>query len=76
MFYLVSFPISVSHLENPAIKDVIRDGIADNLSLQKYPLATGFLKDSIQDSLDMIVTDAKFNDASVRRSLNTNRIRQ
>ena len=61
----------LGHLENPAIKDVIKDGIMDKLSLQKYLLATGLLKDSIQDSLDMIVTDGKFNDASVRRALHT-----
>ena len=61
----------LSHLENPAKKDVIKDGIIDHLSLQKYLLATGLLKDSIQDSLDMIVTDGKFNDMSVRRALDT-----
>ena len=61
----------LSHLENPAKKDVIKDGITDHLSLQKYLLATGLLKDSIQDSLDMIVTDGKFNDMSVRRALDT-----
>ena len=44
VFYLISFPILVSHLENPAIKDVIRDGIMDNLSLQQYLLATALLK--------------------------------
>ena len=43
----------------------------DNSSLQKYLLATAFSKDSIQDSLDMIVTNENFNDASVRRALNT-----
>ena len=58
----------LSHLQNPAIKDVIKDGIVDNLSLQKYLLATGILKDSIQDSLDMIVTDGKFNNVSVKKS--------
>ena len=61
----------LAHLENPAIKDVIKDSIVDNLSLQKYLLATGLLKDSIQDSLDMIATDGKFNDASVGRALDT-----
>ena len=61
----------LSHLENPAKKDVIKDGIIDHLSLPKYLLATGLLKDSIQDSLDMIVTDGKFNDMSVRRALDT-----
>ena len=39
--------------------------------MQKYLLATGILKDSIQDSLDMIVTDGKFNNVSVRRVLDT-----
>ena len=48
----------LSYLENLAIVDVVKNGIVGDLSLQKYLLATGFLKDSIQDSLDMIV----FND--------------
>ena len=61
----------LGHLENPATKDVIKDSILDNLAFQKYLLATGILKDSIQDSLDMIVTDAKFNNASVRTVLDT-----
>ena len=43
----------------------------NNLSLQKYLLATGLLNNSIQDSLDMIVTDGKFNSASVKRALDT-----
>ena len=54
----------VVHLENPAIKGVIKDGIVDNLSSEKYVLATELLKNSIQDSLDMIVTDGKVNNAS------------
>ena len=62
-------PPYLGHLENPAIKDVIKDGVVDNLSFQKYLSATGLLKDSIQDSLDMIVADGKFNDVSVRRAL-------
>ena len=37
----------LGHLENPTRKGVIKDGIIDNLSLQKYVLATGLLKDSI-----------------------------
>ena len=31
----------LGHLENPAIKDVIKDGTVDNLAFQKYLLATG-----------------------------------
>ena len=47
----------VAHLENPAFVDVVKNGIVDDLSLQKYLLATGPLKDNIQDSLDIIVSD-------------------
>ena len=61
----------LGHLENPAIKDVVRDGVVDNIALQKYLLVTGVLKDSIQNSLDMIVTDGKFNNAGIRRALHT-----
>ena len=38
----------------------------DNLSLQKYLLVIGFFKDSIQDSLDMIITVVKFNSVAVK----------
>ena len=43
----------LAHLRNPVIVDVIKIGIMDNLSLQKYLLVTGLLKDSIQGSLDI-----------------------
>ena len=43
--------------------------MVNNLELQKYLLATGLLQDSVQWSLDMIVTDGGFNDAAVRREL-------
>ena len=43
-----------------------------SLSLQKYLLATGLLKDSIQDSLNMIVTDGKFSNAALKRALDAN----
>ena len=43
----------------------------NDLSLQKCLLATGLLKDSIQDSLDVVVSsDGKLGDA-VRRQLDT-----
>ena len=41
-------------------------GFVDNLSLQKYLLVIGFFKDSIQDSLDMIITVVKFNNVAVK----------
>ena len=49
----------------------IKEGIVDNFSLQQYLLATDLLKDSIQDSFDMIVTNGKFDNASDRRGLDT-----
>ena len=55
----------LGHLENSTIKDVLRDGVVDNIALQKYLLATGLLKDGIQDSLDMIVN------AGIRRALDS-----
>ena len=61
----------LGHLENPAIKDVVRDDVVDNIALQKYLLVTELLKDSIQNSLDMSVTDGKFNNAGIRRALDT-----
>ena len=61
----------LGYLGNPAIKDVVRGGVIDNIALQKYLLGTGLLKDSIQNSLDMIVTNGKFNNAGIRRALDT-----
>ena len=65
----------LAYLKNPAIADFVKNGILFDLSLQKYLLAlvTGVLKDIIQDSLDMIVSnDGKWNDALVIRQLVTN----
>ena len=62
----------LSHLGNRAIVDVVKNGILDDLSRQKYLLATALLKDSIQDSLDRIVSsDGKLSDEVVRTQLHT-----
>ena len=66
-----SIQLSFGVVRDLAIKDVARDGVIDNIALQKYLLATGLLKDSIQNSLDMIVTNGKFNNARIRRALDT-----
>ena len=58
----------LAYLKNPAIADFVKNGILFDLSLQKYllTLVTGVLKDIIQDSLDMIVSnDGKWSDALV-----------
>ena len=41
------------------------------MSVQKFLLATDLLQDSVQESLNMIVTDGDFNNASIRRVLDT-----
>ena len=61
----------LGHLENPTIKDALRDGTIDNIALQKYLSATGPSKDRIQNSLDMIITDGKLKNAGIRRALDT-----
>ena len=61
----------VAQLNNPAIDNVVKGKQNDDLSIQKFLLATDLLQDTIQDNLDMIVTDGEFNDAGVRRGLDT-----
>ena len=59
----------VRKLDNPAIENVVNGNDADDLSVQKFLLATDLLQDSVQESLNMIVTDGDFNNASIRRVL-------
>ena len=61
----------IAQLNNPAIDDVVKGKKNDDLSIQKFLLATDLLEDTIQDNLDMIVTDGDFNEAGVRRALDT-----
>ena len=63
--------LHIAQLNDPAIDDVVRSKKTDDISIQKFLLATDLLQDMIQDNLDMIVTDGDFNDASVRRALDT-----
>ena len=59
-------------LDNLAIADVVKSSIVDNVSLQKYLMATSLWKDRIQDILNIIVSDdGKLSDAAVRRQLHT-----
>ena len=43
--------------------------MVNNLALQKSRFAAGLLQDSIQQSLNVKVTNGGFNDAAVRREL-------
>ena len=61
----------VRKLDNSAIENVVNGNDADDLSVQKFLLATNLLQDSVQESLNMIVTDGDFNNASIRRVLDT-----
>ena len=57
----------VYHLQNPAIDNVLKGGKVVDIALQKYLLAKGLLQDTIQENLNMVVTDGDFNNASIRR---------
>ena len=57
----------VAQLNNPAIENVVSGKNTDDISIQKFLLATGPLEDTIQNNLDMIVTDGDFNNGGVRR---------
>ena len=61
----------VRKLDNPAIENIVNGNDADDLSVQKFLSATNLLQDSVQESLNMIVTDGDFNNASIRRVLDT-----
>ena len=61
----------VKKLDNPAIENVVNVNKADDLSVQKFLLAINLLQDSVQESLNMMVTDGDFNNASIRRVLDT-----
>ena len=61
----------VRKLDNPAIKNVVNGSDADDLSVPKFLLTNNLLQDSIQESLNMIVRDGDFNNASIRRVLDT-----
>ena len=45
----------IAQLNNPAIDNVVKGKENDDLSIQKFLLATGLLEDTIQNNLDMIV---------------------
>ena len=61
----------IAQLNNQAIDNVVKGKKNDDSSIQKFLLATDLLEDIIQDNLDMIVTDGEWNDAGVRRALDT-----
>ena len=61
----------IAHLENPAIDNVVKGNRVNDLALQKYLLATDLMQNTIQENLNMIVTAAGFNNASIRRTLDT-----
>ena len=59
----------LSHVKNPTLNKIIKNGIVDDVELQKYLLATGLLQVSIQQGLDMVVIDGFFNNTAVKREL-------
>ena len=61
----------IAQLNNPAIENVIKGKENDDLGVRKFLLATDLLEDTIQNNLDMIVTDDEFNNAGIRQALDT-----
>ena len=61
----------LAQLNNPAIDNVVKGKESEDLAIQKYLLATDLLEDTIQNNLDMIVNDEEFNNAGIRRVLDT-----
>ena len=59
------------HLNNPAIDNVLKDGKVDDLTLQKYLLATDLMQDTIQENLNIIVTNGSFNNVFIRIEMDT-----
>ena len=59
----------VAQLNNPVIENVVKGKETDDIGIQKFLLATGLLEDTIQNNLDMIVTDSDFNNAGIRQAL-------
>ena len=59
----------VAQLNNPAIDNVVKGKETDDISIQKFLLATGLLEDTVPNNLDMTVTDNEFNNAAIRRVL-------
>ena len=55
----------LANLRDPIFQSSIEDVINNREDLQKYLLATGGLNNSIQKSLDLVVTDSHLNDAAV-----------
>ena len=53
----------IAHLDNPATDNVVKGNKVDDLDLQKYLLATDHMQDTIQENLNMIVTNGGFNNA-------------
>ena len=59
----------IAELNNPTLKDAVRNGITHSKTLQEYLLAMGILEDGTQDSLDIITADGDFNNAKIYRVL-------
>ena len=54
----------LANLEDPVFQSEVQDIINNREDLQKYLLATGDLSDSIQESLDLVVSNSRLNDGT------------
>ena len=54
----------LANLEDPVFQNEVQDVINSREDLQKYLLATGDLSDSIQERLDLVVSNSRLNDGT------------
>ena len=59
----------LSNTNNPAFQNLITDTLNNRAYLRKYLLATSDYGKNIQENINLVVTDGKFNDALVRHVL-------
>ena len=71
--FLSIFSVTIiANLIDPIFQTSIKDVINNREDLQKYLLATSDLNDSIQESFDLVVTDADLNHAVVQHASDSN----
>ena len=59
----------LSNTNNSAFQNLITDTLNNRAYLRKYLLATSDYGKNIQENINLVVTDGKFNDALVRHVL-------
>ena len=56
----------LSDTNNPTFQNLVINTLYNGVDLQKYALATGPYGKNIQENINTVITDGKFNDTIVR----------